>query len=150
MPWWMKQILLFLSILLFFGCSEELKPEDTDLVESKSLLETFFETLEHFHEKDFHQQIDLMVAEINQSDLGIVAYGFDNPIDHGKILFTAKVDSLLAPLSELADQLTKERYTFDEYTVWRTKINQINVLELSRSPHPTEGFIFMIRERLQE
>ena len=137
----MKQILLFLSITFFLGCS-------SDQSETKDELEDLMDPVFELVDKLLKENVDLstslndLIVKIDTTDNGIQAHGLENHIDPGKILFITADEKALHPFTEEMNTKIGSPKSFGTYTVWLYR-----KLEFSLFPNPTEEWVFMIRKR---
>lgn len=137
----MKQILLFLSITFFLGCSPD-QSENKD--ESEDLVDPIVELVDKLAKEnvDLSTSLNDLIVKIDTTDNGIQALGLENDIDPGKILFIAAVEKDLHPFTEEMNTKIGLPKSFGTYSVW---LHQ--KLEFSIFPNPTDDWVFMIRKR---
>lgn len=137
----MKQILLFLSIILLSGCrSDKDKTELEGVVPENPVAELFDQALKE--NIDLSTSLNDLIVKIDTTDNGVQAHGLENDIDPGKILFIAADEKDLHPFTEEMNIKIGLPKSFGTYSVW---FNQ--KLEFSIFPNPTDDWVFMIRKR---
>jgi hypothetical protein len=149
MHWSMKEILFFLSIILFVSCESNQtidKPEEFDLVKH---LDSIF-VLAHNWSGDEPPVPNELLDIINANMDSVEIYHFDNDIEPQSILFTAFKKSQLEFLEETPTLQRLNKVSYDSYDVWRSIIEGKQILEFSLQPHPTKKWTFSIRKRSQE
>jgi hypothetical protein len=150
MRWWKKGILFFLSSCWLIACDTNVKEAEIDSskedVTALSVVAFFVET-----DEINARLMDSLVLTINQTQNELTGYAKQNAIDNGNWLISAKekvhFDELVALLS------SHEKVTFygmGELQLWRITAQNKRLREVSLSPHPTAGYILLLRIRDQE
>ena len=144
MHWLTKVTLFFPSlIIVLFACQE--KKKEVEVVEEEKLKDAIDDLLSTIVEvKNLeHEEVERLIIKIDALDNGISGYTTNNQIDPGKLLFSAKNDSLFNDFQTNLNELGAKSSSYDAYTVWG-KSEKLD-FEVSISPHPTEDWILMIR-----
>lgn len=150
MHWWKMWILFFLSSFIYFSC--ESKQQEKKLVEenpdwSSKIVQHFVDT-----EKIEVETMDSLIGQLNINQDSMIGYSKNNSIDSGKWLITSSEERTFNHLKILLQK--DENHEFFEtplLNLWRIRNKQGKLLkEISISPHPTKGFVLIMRERGQE
>lgn len=156
MAWLQKVILFILStvFLFFISCESVRTKSEIDSVVEKpitqeDLVEEFFTQIRSWNSENIYA-IDSLGAEISQmnSNLNFLAYG--NEYEAHSFVFSAN-DKEKFKIFEENDFLVQDSPAKqNSYKVWRKKLNNREVLDVSIEPHPVLGWLFVVRKRGQE
>ena len=139
MHWWTKRMLFILSVLVLTACSSEIDRQNEENTAALDPVNEFINNLCYLVDLE-SPVIDSLVRQIHLAANNINGFTTKNPIDPGKIIFTAQHDSIFKPFIHTLKPHIDYNRNFQTYRVWKT-----NQLEFSLSPHPTENWVFMVR-----
>lgn len=153
----MKQILFFLSLIALTGCSLNKGQADKgkQLFEKKGsiqnkkvshLVDTFFKALPQWNISNLNQY----GKDIATKDTSLHFLPFINNVEKGAFVFYT-VSRKEFEIFEKSTFLSETSPDCDEsYCVWRKMIKNHKVLDISIEPHPTLGWVFIVRKRPQQ
>lgn len=136
----MKQILYILSIVVISSCNYNEQEQDQEKTEG-NLAVQLFEKVDD-RNIDLTNDLNQLLSQIDSINNGIQAYGVNNNIDPGNVLFIADADSLFYSFKKELTKKVGVPTKFRMYEVWL-----YNNLEFSLFPNPNKKWVFMIRER---
>jgi hypothetical protein len=150
MHWWKKGILFFLSSFLYLSCSTD-QEEEKLIVEEPQLS---LQIIQHFiaHDNKELNAMDSLIEQFNTSQDTMIGYMSKNSIDNGNWLICSQDENDFLPIKEMLNK--KAELVHHETSIlnlWRIPNNKGKLLkEISIAPHPTEGFVLLMRKRDQE
>jgi hypothetical protein len=145
----MKGILFFLSVLFFLSCEsnhDDKKPKSFDIVQN---IDSVFSLAHEWSGKTPPISEELLDSLDFHLD-SIKIYHFNNSIEPKTIIFSAQKKSQLEILEQTSTLKNLNKVSYESYTVWRSVIENKEILEFSLQPHPTLYWTFTIRRRGQE
>ena len=148
---WLKKVILFILSALFMvltSCegihSKKESKLKTDSIDD--LIDDLFKEVQNWDEHTV-KYIDSLGFEISQLDSLITFIPYENECENNSFIFIAKNRKAFRSFNQNRF-LTKSENS--SYFVWRKKINDLKILDLSIEPHPTLNWLFLIRLRAQE
>lgn len=156
---WLKKEILFILSLLFLGllsCKNKVENSKNEEIEEVVIEVTitdkitlFFENLKTWNEENT-VQINQLGKEISTFDSTLQFYPNTNTYDDNSFIFSSLKEENLTIFKNHPFLEEDEPHQFSSYKVWRKKVNNRKILDLSIEPHPTLNWIFVIRKREQE
>ncbi|PWH81367.1 hypothetical protein [Brumimicrobium oceani] len=152
---WLKKVIFFiLSAVLIALSSCESNPSKSELEEEKvitkdELISSFFSQIQNWSSKNM-TTIDSLGFKISALDSTLTFLPSTNEYEPGGFLFTAKNKSAFKDFEENTFLSEQEAISKSNYKIWRKKIKNLQILDLSIEPHPVLGWLFVIRKRGQE
>lgn len=154
---WLRKVILFILSAVFLtlvSCESvrtktEIEPHIEKTISQEDLVEAFFTQIRDWNSENLYI-IDSLGAEISQinSDLNFMSLG--NEHEPNSFVFSAeeKEKFMAFETNEFLSQISPVQQS--SYKVWRKKLNNREVLDLSIEPHPTLKWLFVVRKRGQE
>lgn len=149
MRWLKKGTLFFLSIIFLNSCDPNHnleKPEKFNLVQH---LDSVFSLARNWS-GDEPPIPNRLLDNINQNMDSVKVHYYNNNIEPQSILFTAPSKSSLLVVEQTPTLKSLNKVSYQTYDVWRSTIEEKEILEFSLQPHPTKKWVFSIRKRSQE
>jgi len=147
---WKRGILFFLSSLIFISCNSTTK--ENEITEKST--DWSLQIVQHFIEKEKIEEevMDSLIFQLNKSQDSLIGYSKNNPIDVGKWMICSSDENNFSQIKKaLKRDVDLEFHETTLLNLWRIQNKQGKLLkEISISPHPTEGFVLLMRERGQE
>lgn len=154
---WLKKVtfIILSAVLVLLSSCENVKTKvdiDTDEIKEitlEDLVEDFFIQIQQWNIEN-SAKIDSLGHEISQFDSTLTFYPLDNHLEVNSFVFSAKQKEFFKVFEKsefLSENLPIQN---SDYRVWRKKLNNRQVLDLSIEPHPVLGWLFVVRKRGQE
>lgn len=149
MHWSMRGTLFFLSLIFFLSCESNQDKNNSNTFDLVQNVDSVFSLAHKWSGKKppipnkLLDSLDLYLDSISIHPL-------DNSIEPNTIIFSANSKSQF-DIFEKTPTLSKlNKVSYESYTVWRSVIENKEILEFSLQPHPTLSWTFTIRRRGQE
>ncbi|HLV41717.1 MAG TPA: hypothetical protein VKY37_05520 [Brumimicrobium sp.] len=152
---WLKKVTLFIlsAVLITFTSCERARNkaeiEKSGIISKEELIVRFFNKIQNWRTESV-EAIDSLGYQISQLDSSLNFLPYLNDYDNGAFIFTSNnkgAFDIFENSSFLNKSIVSEQ---NNYKVWRKKLNNLQILDLSIEPHPTLDWIFVIRLRSQE
>lgn len=154
MVWLKKEILFILSIVsIAFTSCENISNSNKEIRDPKitkeKLVSVFFSEIQNWNDESI-EIIDSLGGQISKIDSSLTFLPYQNEYESRSFIFTTKdIDAFqVFEESTFLNQTTASQQS--SYKVWRKKLNELQILDISIEPHPTLDWIFVIRLRGQE
>lgn len=151
---WLKKVTLFIlsALLLIFSSCESVHNKsgnNQEEISKEDLINNLFNSLQTWNESSI-PLIDSIGFEISKMDSSLSFLPYLNEYEKHSFVFVAKDRNELKSFEEssfLSDEIEIEK---SGYSVWRKKTNEVELLDISIEPHPSLGWLLVIRKRGQE
>ena len=152
---WLKKVTLFIlsALIIALASCESIRSkseiEQEKAISKKELISSFFIQIENWSEHSI-TIIDSLGFEISQRDSMLTFMPYSNDYEPKTFIFAAKKENAFKPFEE-SSFLSDSKVTVQtNYMVWRKRIKNLQILDLSIEPHPTLNWLFVVRLRGQE
>lgn len=149
MHWSMRGTLFFLSISLFLSCESNKDKHSSNAFDIVKNLDSVF-SLAHKWSGEIPPIPSELLDSIDFHLDSIKIHPIDNSIEPNTIIFSAESKNQFDIFEKTATLNKLNKVSYESYTVWRSVIENKEILEFSLQPHPTLSWTFTIRRRGQE
>lgn len=149
MRWLTKVTLFSLSILFFLSCEQRQGNQTSKSFDVVKNMDSVF-SLAHNWTEEAPPIPEKLMDSLQKHLDSIQVYQFDNSPEPNSIVFSAKNKNQFEIFEKTPTLQKLNKVSYDSYTVWRSVIENKEILEFSLQPHPTLSWTFTIRKRGQE
>ncbi|RYM35113.1 hypothetical protein ERX46_06975 [Brumimicrobium glaciale] len=152
---WLKKVTLFILSALFIALTScesvrsKSEIEQEKAISKEDLISSFFIQIQNWNNQSI-PIIDSLGFEISKMDSSLTFLPYSNDYEPSAFGFTAKNKSDFKAFEESTYLSQDESTQIATYKVWRKKLNDLEILDLSIEPHPTLNWLFLVRLRGQE
>lgn len=149
MRWLKKGTLFFLSILFFLSCKQNQESQNSKPFDIVQNIDSVFSLAHEWSEETPpipNQLLDSLAIHLDS----IKIHRLKNSPEPNTITFSADSKSQFNVFEKTPTLKGLNKVSYDSYTVWRSVIQNKEILEFSLQPHPTLFWTFTIRKRSQE
>jgi hypothetical protein len=145
----MKGTLFILSIIFFVSCESKHNLEKSEEFNLVNHLDSVFSLAQKWSGDEPPIPNELLDS-INAHMDSVEIHYYDNNIEPQGILFTAPSKNSLLIVEQTTTLKNLNKVSYQSYDVWRSAIEEKEILEFSLQPHPIKKWVFSIRKRSQE
>jgi hypothetical protein len=149
MRWLKRGTLFILSILFFLSCDQSQVNENSVTFDVVQNIDSVFSLAHSWTEKAPPIPNKLLDSLDNHLD-SIKIHQFSDSPEPNAITFSAKNKQQFDVFEKTPTLQGLNKVSYQSYTVWRSVIENKEILEFSLQPHPTLYWTFTIRKRGQE
>jgi hypothetical protein len=149
MHWLKRGTLFILSILFFLSCDQRPENENSKSFDVVQNIDSIFSLAHNWTEEVPpipNQLLDSLESHLDS----IRIHQFNESPEPNAITFSAKNKQQFDVFEKTATLQGLNKVSYQSYTVWRSVIENKEILEFSLQPHPTLSWTFTIRKRGQE